>query len=150
MQLKFTLFFVVFVSLCLGVNAQVVSLKGQVINATTQASVQDAFVSIQNTSKITTTNAQGNFTLEGLIAGEQAIMIELNGYKTYTEVIVLRNNEILDLGIIALEPSSPQIDPFGDQDVIPTITLSESALSGSEAFSQNISGLLFASRDIFF
>ncbi len=150
MQLKFTLFFVVFSCLCLGVHAQSVSLKGQVINATTQASIQDAFVSIQNTNKITTTDVQGNFILQDLVAGEQAVMIELNGYKTYTEVIVLRNNEILDLGIIALEPASPQIDPFEDQDVIPTITLNESALSGSEALNQNISGLLFASRDIFF
>lgn len=129
-------------------NAQEL-VKGTLLNAETDRPIEGAFVSIQYTKKGTSTDAQGNFTILGLNLGEQALLIEMEGYETVIQKITVRSGEVVDLGTIAVKPSTEQANLLEDQDIIPVITLTESDLGGADASGQNISGLLFASRDVF-
>ncbi len=146
--MRFTsLLFLVFI-VTSGLSAQT-TVKGKLTNANTDNPVEGAFISVQYTKKGTSTDRQGNFEITGLNLGEQVLLIEIDGYEAVMQKITARENETIDLGILPLNPTTEAPSLLEEQDIIPVITLTESDLTGADAMGQNISGLLFASRDVF-
>ncbi|NJL75251.1 MAG: TonB-dependent receptor [Saprospiraceae bacterium] len=133
---------------CLLGQVAAVSVYGTIEDANSKKDLEGAFVNVQYTRQGTVTDALGNFEIAGLKTGEQVLVIEKEGYATLEIIVVVRENEDNNVGTIELSPINQSIG-LEDQDIIPVITLSESDLAGEGVSNQNISGMLFASRDVF-
>lgn len=133
---------------CLFGQVGEVSVYGTIEDANSKKDLEGAFVTIQYTRQGTVTDALGNFKIAGLKTGEQVLVVEKEGYATLEIIVVVRENEDNNVGTIELYPVNQSIS-LEDQDIIPVITLSESDLTGEGVSNQNISGMLFASRDVF-
>lgn len=93
------------------------------------------------------TDAAGQFILSIPTSEDRvSISIAAPGYRTWEQVIVPTQQQVIDLGEIRLT-TEESIGQIGAEDLIPTITLSTDEDQSSGA--QNISGLLTASRDVF-
>jgi len=131
-------------------RAQSTQIQGILRDANTNEPLEGAQVTVQYTKTGAITDADGQFTLDKLVAGEQVLVFELENYETLEQKVVVRKEETLDLGTVLLTSTG---DSEGDlvtkEELIPTITLSDSDLIEQENLSSNISSLLTASRDVF-
>lgn len=125
------------------VEAQTI-IKGSVIDAVTNAPVENVAIIIEESKATQQTAKDGSFVfLENIPFGEQVLRIEKEGYQFKRYPIVVNENETLNLERIPLDLSvKDQADLF-------TITLSDDELNDDTSGADNISGLLSSSRDIF-
>ena len=79
------------------------SLRGQVIDETTQQPVVGARITLANQNISTTTNAAGEFTLLYLEAIDEEVVIEADGYMAELELITLNNDQANELAPIAMK-----------------------------------------------
>jgi len=131
-------------------QAQTTQLKGQVRDGATNEPLEGVQVLVQYTKNGAITDAEGRFVLDELVAGEQVLEFRLENYKTLEQSIVVRKGEDIDLGTIVLTATADADDDLvTKEELIPTVTLSDSDLVEQENMSSNISSLLTASRDVF-
>ncbi len=123
-------------------------VKGKVMNKATTAVAADVQVSIPYLKQLVSTDAAGDFELSQVPYGKQMIIVGGRTMKPDTLNVDI-NSEILDLGVLQLFPNEAAISMQSID--IPTIALEDNNVSTQDDgfASQNISGLLTASRDPF-
>lgn len=87
-----------------GFAAELAEFKGKVTDAATQAPLAGATIYISDLKAVTTTNANGEFTLRNIPSRGRFLMeVRYVGYKTYSQIVDLANVQTLN---IALESSA--------------------------------------------
>ncbi|WP_299115941.1 TonB-dependent receptor [uncultured Winogradskyella sp.] len=125
--------------------AQQTLVKGSVLDGTTGEPIPDVTVTIEGTDLSTTTDAKGEFSFSANVPlGEQVLKIEKIGYETKRYPIVVNEGQTVDIAGMTLD-----YDPTDKKDLY-TISISDDNLnSEDDGLTDNISGLLQASRDVF-
>ena len=126
------------------VSAQTI-VRGSVVDAVSGEPIPDVTVDIENTLLTTKTDALGVFSFTSNVPlGEQVLILSKIGYLTARYPIVVNEGQTVDITDMFLN-----IDPAiaGDEFVI---SLTDDELnSDDDGFTDNISGLLQSSRDVF-
>jgi len=143
-KLFFTLCFSVFATITS--LAQDYSIKGRVVDSNSSEVIEGVEVSVQTTKNIFYTDAEGifNITDSNLPEGEQVLNLRKIGYIPQLIPITIQKGQPLDLETILLEVDLTQIEAQ-----IGIISLSDNELDQDSGGSNNVSGLLQASNDIF-
>ena len=132
---------VFFAFLCYGIYAQNI-VKGVVVDSNSEKPIEHVEIWLKPKLIVTKTTANGVFTLKNNINGNYILELKLQGYETQKFSIQLTGKPI-DLGTILLyKNSTERID-------LSVITLSDDELNDDTSTSDNISGLLQASKDIY-
>lgn len=84
-------------------------IKGKIVDSETNEALIGASVVLKNTTIGTTTNPDGEFTLN-LPAGNQTIQISYIGYNTTSQNVRVSDGQTKNLGTVMLEASSVAID----------------------------------------
>lgn len=125
--------------------AQDTIVKGSVLDGTTGEPIPDVTVTIEETGQSVKTDANGEFQFQGIVPlGEQVLKIEKVDYVTKRYPIVVNEGQTVDISGMTLDyDSSDKKDLF-------IISISDDNLnSEDDGLTDNISGLLQASRDVF-
>ncbi|MDT0294788.1 carboxypeptidase-like regulatory domain-containing protein [Mesonia ostreae] len=122
------------------------NIVGSVVGATTNENLPDVEVAIERSNLSVKTNASGEFDFSAFEVplGEQIVTFSKNGYISKRYPIIVNENQILDLDVISLK-----VDINEENFRINTISISDNELSSDESASDNLSGLLQASKDVF-
>ena len=122
------------------------NVVGNVVDATTNESLPDVEVTIEDSNLTVMTNASGefNFVAFKVPLGEQIVTFTKEGFISKRFPVIINENESLNLDVISLE-----VDINEENFQIGTISLSDNELSSDESAADNLSGLLQASRDVF-
>ncbi len=125
--------------------AQQTVVRGSVLDGTTGEPIPDVTVTIEGTDLILTTDGKGEFSFSSNVPlGEQVLKIEKVGYVTKRYPIVVNQNQTVDISGMSMD-----FDPSDKKDLY-TISISDDNLnSEDDGLTDNISGLLQASRDVF-
>ncbi|WP_323787311.1 TonB-dependent receptor [Psychroserpens sp.] len=125
--------------------AQETIVKGSVLDGTTGEPIPGVTITIEGTSIVTTTNSNGEFQFETIVPlGEQVLKIESTDYVTKRYPIVVNEGQTVDISGMTLDyDSSDKKDLF-------IISISDDNLnSEDDGLTDNVSGLLQSSRDVF-
>lgn len=140
-------FLLLLFSLCLSLTgfAQQTIIKGSVLDGTTGEPLPDVTITIEETGQTINTNAKGEFSFtENVPLGEQVLKVEKIGYLTKRYPIVVNEGETVDIAGMTLD-----FEPSDKQDLF-IISISDDNLNTEDdGLTDNISGLLQASRDVF-
>jgi hypothetical protein len=139
-MMKYLLLFPVFTLVqVFMINAQPWEFSGRVVDGQSLEPLPNAEVTVGFESVFADEN--GDFLIKAPAnTGELVLVIFKTGYVPREIVIDRTQGFIQDLGSIRLDPEG---------DLIPTIFLNEQELEASDNESQDISGILSASRDVF-
>ncbi len=124
--------------------AQQTLIKGSVKDAVTNEPIPNVTITIEETQQTATTDGFGEFTFSSNVPlGEQVLKISKDGYVTKRYPIVVNEGQTVNITDMTLDIDvSDSVDLF-------TITLSDDELNDDASASDNISGLLQSSQDIF-
>ncbi|MCK8480277.1 TonB-dependent receptor [Psychroserpens algicola] len=124
--------------------AQDTIVKGSVLDGTTGEPIPDVTITIEETSQSVTTDSNGEFQFNTIVPlGEQVLRVEKQGYVTKRYPIVVNEGQTVDISGMTLNFDSDKSDSF-------VISISDDNLnSEDDGLTDNISGLLQASRDQF-
>ncbi|MDO5972366.1 carboxypeptidase-like regulatory domain-containing protein [Flavivirga aquimarina] len=129
---------------CFSIGAQQILIKGSVKEEHTFNPIQEVAITIEETNQTTYTNILGEFIFTSNIPlGEQMLRVSKTGYITKRYPIIVNENETVNITDITLEFD---VSEFKD---LFTIVLSDDELDDDTIGSDNISGLLSSSLDIF-
>jgi hypothetical protein len=125
--------------------AQQTIVKGSVKDATTFEPIPDVTITIEETQQVTQTNGLGEFLFSSNVPlGEQILKISKEGYVTKRYPIVVNEGQTVNITDMTLDIE------ISDGSNLFTISLSDDELnSEDDGLTDNISGLLQSSRDIF-
>jgi hypothetical protein len=124
--------------------AQQTIIKGSVKDAISFEPLPEVLVTIEETKQTATTNAKGAFVFSANVPlGEQVLRVSKVGYVTKRYPIVVNESKTVNITDMTLE-----LDTTSSQDLF-TITLSDDELNDDTSGSDNISGLLSSSLDVF-
>ena len=137
----FTLMTVLLVSLT--TMAQT-SLRGRVIDETTQQPVVGARITLANQNISTTTNSAGEFSLLYLEAMDEEVVIEADGYVAELELITLNSDQANEMATISMK----QDLVAQNQDEI-LLNLTEEEMNDDEGRSQALASSSSATTDVF-
>lgn len=125
--------------------AQDTIIKGSVLNGASGDPIPNVTITIEETTQSTTTDSNGAFQFMTIVPlGEQILKVEKTGYKTKRYPIVVNEGKTVDISGITLDyDQSERKDLF-------IISISEDNLnSEDDGLTDNVSGLLQASRDVY-
>ncbi|HXH17508.1 MAG TPA: carboxypeptidase regulatory-like domain-containing protein, partial [Chitinophagales bacterium] len=126
--------------------AQTSSVRGTLIDLDANISVDSATVILSGEKTFETiSDGNGVFQLSNVPFGKYELIIKKEGYDEITRALHLIE-KVKNLGLIILSGADENPERFA-QDNIPVISISESHVSDNS--SQNVSGVLNASRDAF-
>jgi CarboxypepD_reg-like domain len=117
--------------------------SGLVVDSKTQKPLQNVVTTIQNTNLTVVTNAEGKFVFNDVAAGSQLLLVKSQGYKEQLLTVDVEAGKMLDLGVIVLE------EDITDEQQLSLVTLTDNDLGDDNSGSENTSGLLQASRDVY-
>ncbi|MEM9679185.1 MAG: TonB-dependent receptor [Bacteroidota bacterium] len=142
---KSLLFFLFGITFSLLSFAQQTIVKGSVLDGTTGEPIPDVTITIENTNLIVRTDASGEFTFtENIPLGDQVLKIEKVGYVTKRYPIIVNQGQTVDISGMTLD-----YDQSDKKDLF-IISISDDNLnSEDDGLTDNVSGLLLASRDVF-
>ncbi|PSR12488.1 MAG: TonB-dependent receptor [Bacteroidetes bacterium] len=145
---KTTFAFLLLICLPLTLATAQTVITGTVIDDLTDEPL--AGVEVRALSVFGATNAVGAFELRvGIPAGEALhLSVGIEGYQTYETDLVGNDSGQIDLGTIRLQAAVGLNQTILDE-LIPSISLADGDLDANGGGSQNISGVLSASRDVF-
>ncbi|MBV7269636.1 TonB-dependent receptor [Winogradskyella luteola] len=144
MKKSFLLFLFTIAFSLLGFAQQTI-IKGSVLDGTTGEPIPDVTITIEETGQSTKTDAKGEFSFtENVPLGEQVLKVEQVGYVTKRYPIIVNEGQTVDISGMTLDyDSSDKKDLF-------IISISDENLNGEDdGLTDNVSGLLQASRDVF-
>ena len=119
-------------------------IKGSVVDAVSFEPILNVTITIEETNQTTQTNALGVFVFSTNVPlGEHILRISKTGYIPKRYPIVVNENQTVNITDMTLELDAPR-----NQDLF-TITLTDDELNDDTSGSDNISGLLASSLDIF-
>ncbi|SHI42256.1 TonB-dependent receptor [Algibacter luteus] len=140
---KITLIFL-FGIFSISLHSQQTLIKGSVKDATSFQPILNVEVTLEDTDFKTLTDVQGEFSFSANVPlGEQILKISKSGYIIKRFPIVVNEGEIVDISDMIMERDLSQ-----SQDLF-TITLSDDELDNDSTASDNITGLLSSSLDVF-
>ncbi|MBS9773928.1 MAG: carboxypeptidase-like regulatory domain-containing protein [Tenacibaculum sp.] len=119
------------------------NIKGVIKDNISSNPLQNVSVSIKETDITQKTSINGEFHLQNLSNEKHLIIIEKEGYETQNLPVNL-SKEITDLGTIFMYKK-----PIIEDEEINTIIISEDELNDETNYTDNISGLLQSSKDIY-
>ena len=119
------------------------NVKGIIIDADTGKPISGIVVKVLNSDLQRTTDSAGSFEITLLPTGEQILIISQQGYDKQQIPVIITEGKTTDLGTIIIVPSIADLDEQG------VISLDDQNLSDDNTGSENISGLLQASSDVF-
>jgi len=124
--------------------AQQTIVKGSVKDAISFELIPNVTITIEETQQTIQTNSFGEFVFSSNVPlGEQVLKISKEGYVTKRYPIVVNEGQTVNITDMTLEfDVSDRLNLF-------TISLSDDELDDDTSASDNISGLLSSSRDIF-
>lgn len=125
--------------------AQDTIVKGSVLDGTTGEPIPGVTITVEETGQLVKTDANGEFQFPGIVPlGEQVLKVEKIDYETKRYPIVVNEGKTVDISGMTLNyDSSDKKDLF-------IISISDDNLnSEDDGLTDNISGLLQASRDVF-
>jgi len=140
MKKLFLMMFVLMISI---VTMAQTSLRGRVIDRSTQSPVVGAKVTLANHNISTTTNASGEFVLLYLDAMDEEAIIEADGYVAALELVQLQADQANELEIVLQQDIVSQA-----QDEI-LLNLTEEEMADDEGRSQAQASSSSASTDVF-
>ena len=125
--------------------AQNTIVKGSVLDGTTGEPIPDVTITIEETGQVVKTDVNGEFQFPGIVPlGEQVLKIEKQDYETKRYPIVVNEGKTVDISGMTLDYNS------SDKKDLFIISISDDNLnSEDDGLTDNISGLLQASRDVF-
>lgn len=125
--------------------AQQTVVKGSVLDGTTGDPIPDVTITIEETGQTKKTDAKGEFSFtENVPLGEQVLKVEKVGFVTKRYPIIVNEGETVDISGMTLD-----YDQSDKKDLF-IISISDDNLnSEDDGLTDNISGLLQASRDVF-
>ncbi|MGC4040818.1 MAG: carboxypeptidase-like regulatory domain-containing protein [Flavobacterium sp.] len=118
-------------------------ITGKIVDSKTQKPLQNVVASIQNTSLTALTNGAGVFVFTEVSKGSQLLQIKTAGYKDQLLAIDVEEGKMLDLGIVVME------EDVTSEQQLSLVTITDNDLEDDNSGSENTSGLLQASRDIY-
>lgn len=119
-------------------------VKGTVFDANSEKALSGVVVLLQGTEIEQSTGLYGEFLLNNVTTGQQVLKLSFEGFETSFYPILIEAGKELDLGVLKLYPI------FKDEIDASIISLSEDELSEDEkGGSENVSGILQSSRDVF-
>lgn len=124
--------------------AQETVVKGSVKDAVTNEPIPEVTITVEETGQTEKTDGLGQFQFSTPVpVGEQMLKISKPGFLPKRYPIVVNEGKTLDIQDMTLEVDR------GSQEDLFTITLSDDELNDDTSGSDNISGLLSSSQDIF-
>jgi len=141
------LLFTAFILISAGVGvafAQVGVVKGTVLDKDSRAVLPGVTVGLAGSNQLSYTDASGNFELKNIPVGDQSLQLVLFGYNDLLMTITVVEGEN-NLGEIIFA-RNPNVEALAN--VSSDVTISDDELD-SEASSQNVSGMLQSSSDVF-
>lgn len=120
-----------------------IEISGKVIDETTQKPLQNVTASLANTNQSVITNENGEFMLVIPSTGMQRLILNFTGYVSKSLPFEIELESNIDLGTITLS------EDFTSELQLSLVTLTENDLGDDNSGSENTSGLLQASRDVF-
>lgn len=142
---KSLLLFLFLIAFALTSFAQLTVVKGSVLDGTTGEPIPGVSITIEETNQTAITNNKGEFSFTSNVPlGEQVLKIEKVGYTTKRYPIIVNEGKTVDISGMTMD-----YDPTDKKDLY-TISISDDNLnSEDDGITDNISGLLQASRDVF-
>lgn len=103
------LFLAAFIFQCIGAAAQAV-IKGKATSES-KTGISSATVNLLSGKKLKTVaaDADGNFVLENVTAGSYQLQLSAVGFDNYEALIRVKENEVIDLGVINMITNSKQL-----------------------------------------
>ncbi len=128
------------------ISAQNTSLTGSVVDALSDNPIAGVYLKLEGTAYEVISNNEGTFSFPELIlkSGNYILEVSRSGYTTLRLPIILNSEISKKLDFISLKP-----DLLKEQIQLATISLSESELNEDQGGTDNISGMLHATRDVF-
>jgi hypothetical protein len=124
--------------------AQQTIIQGSVKEAVTLEPIPDVTITIEETNQTTKTNGFGEFKFsDNVPLGEQVLRIFKDGYVVKRYPIIVNEGQTVNITDMTLE-----FDTSSSEELF-TITLSDDELNDDSSGSDNISGLLSSSLDVF-
>ncbi len=119
-------------------------VRGSVVDGTSNEPIPAVTITIEGTDFKTQTDAMGEFSFtEGVPLGEQVLVVEKIGYITKRYPIIVNEGQTVDITDMSLDYDNSNRDMF-------VISITDDELNGeNDGITDNISGLLQASRDVF-
>ncbi len=118
-------------------------ISGIVIDSKTQKPLENVVTSIQNVFLTQLTDASGKFSYLNVPVGSQLLQVKSQGYKELLLQVDIEAGKILDLGTVVLEEDG------ASEQLLSSVTISESELNSESNSSESTLGLLQSSRDTF-
>ncbi len=127
-------------------SAQTASLKGTLVDLDNNVTVANATVILSaGKSFEAKSDENGVFQFSAIPQGEYELKIQKEGYDELSRAVNVNEQE-KNIGLVILSKSDENAERFV-QDNVPVVTLTESDMD--DRSSQNVSGVLSASRDAF-
>lgn len=127
-------------------DSEATSIQGRVLSAVDQTPLNNVLILLEGTLKRTYSREDGSFEFTNVEPGDRTITFIYGGYSELKQPVNVIAGKVSSLGEIQLK-AQENLDILGGEELIPAVTLSVSDQQ-SEG-SQDISGLLTASRDVF-
>ena len=142
---KSFLLFLFGIAFSLASFAQQTVVKGSVLDGTTGDPIPDVTITIEETGQTTETDSKGEFSFTlNVPLGEQVLKVEKLEYVTKRYPIIVNEGKTVDISGMTLD-----YDQSDKKDLF-VISISDDNLnSEDDGLTDNISGLLQASKDIF-
>ncbi|WP_144960566.1 carboxypeptidase regulatory-like domain-containing protein [Gillisia sp. Hel_I_86] len=130
----------------LKISAQNTALTGSVVDALSNDPIAGARLKLEGTAYIKTSGQDGSFAFadSSLESGSYILEVSKAGYILLRISVNLVGGTAKSLELIPLQP-----DFMKEQVQLATISLSESELNEDQGETDNITGLLYATRDVF-
>ncbi len=125
--------------------AQTATVSGVIQDVSTQKPLEGLTVEIAD--KTATTDAAGAFSLQEVPWGTHQMQISSDDFQARPRTVEVQA-AVVDLGMMPITPVTPGQQNLSGEDLIPSVAANEDDERGSNT-TQNISGILTASRDVF-
>ncbi len=133
--------------LCCTINATsqtVTSLKGKVVDVTSEKPIKEVLIKIKNTSFFVETMINGDFFIKNIPIGNYVLELSFNGFESQKLPITILKNEELNMGTIFLYSSISEI-----QEISIISLTDDDLLNDGERSSDYIAGLFQSSKDVY-
>ena len=119
------------------------TVKGKVVDSKSQNPLGSVKVTIQSNEQFVTTNNLGEFQINGMTAGDQILVVSVDGYNTQNFAIEVVAGQTLDVGLLFLE------EDITSEQQLSLVTITENDLGDDNSGSESTAGLLQSSRDAY-
>jgi hypothetical protein len=128
--------------------AQTTNIEGTISNAKGEK-IEGAEIVIDGTDLSAKSNNNGAFSISNIPFGSYSLVLRKEQFKIYyLKVIISQTSSSVNLGNIILT-AEDGVDQLSSEELIPSVSLSDADVNDAGG-TQNVSGILTSSRDVFF